>query len=119
MIAMIFEYWMDGSDADLADDYNATSARLRELLAEVDGFAGVERFASCSEPDKFLTVGFFADEAAVARWRNDPAHRRAQELGRGRFFTDYRLRMARVIRDYGPARRSEAPLDSRQHHGGR
>ena len=101
---------------DVAADYAATSAGLRELLVDLDGFGGVERFESCTEPGKFVAIGFFDDEAAVERWRNESTHRRAQRLGRDRFFTDYRLRMADVVRDYGPRDRHQAPSDSNHHH---
>ena len=116
MIAMIFEFWMEPDDTSVFDEYSATSAELRRVLAGFDGFAGVERFESCSEPGKFVAVGFFADEDAVTRWRNAPAHRHAQELGRSRYFTNYRLRMAELVRDYGPTERAEAPNDSIKHH---
>lgn len=111
---MIFEYWM--SNHGVQDEYTATSAGLRCELAEFAGFRAVERFESCGEPGKFVAIGFFDDEAAVTRWRNHPTHRAAQELGRNRFFTDYRLRMAEVIRDYGPDQRASAPADSNRHH---
>jgi heme-degrading monooxygenase HmoA len=116
VIAMIFEFWMDPTNDDLFDEYSATSAELRSALAEIDGFGGVERFQSCTEPGKFVAVGFFDDEAAVAQWRNHPAHRHAQELGRSRYFTNYRLRMAELVRDYGPHTRADAPTDSNAHH---
>ncbi len=111
MIAMIFEFWMNPDDA-LQDQYAATSSALRTVLADIDGFAGVERYESCRQPGKFVAIGFFVDEEAVARWRNHPAHRRAQELGRRNYFTNYRLRMAELIRDYGPTSRAEVPADS-------
>lgn len=115
MIAMIFEYWLD---PNAAEDYYVESARLRELLPDLDGFEGIERFESTSEPGKFVSIGFFRDEGAVAAWRNMSPHRRAQALGRRRLFTDYRLRMAEVVRDYGPADRAQAPADSRRAHDG-
>ncbi len=90
MIAMIFEFWMTPGD-DVFADYSATSTELRAVLTDIDGFGGVERFESCSEPGKFVAVGFFDAEAAVERWRNEPAHRHAQTLGRNRYFTEYRL----------------------------
>ena len=60
----------------------------------------------------FVAVGFFDDERAVSAWRADPEHRRVQVLGRERLLTGYRLRMARVVRDYGSVDRAQAPLDS-------
>lgn len=116
MIAMIFEFWFDPDHPDIYDEYLTESTNLRELLPDVEGFRGVERFQSQSDPSKFVALGFFDDEQAVTRWRTTTAHRRAQGLGRSRFFTDYRLRMAEVTRDYGPHRRDEAPVDSRRAH---
>ncbi len=116
VIAMIFEFWMDPDDTDAFDDYAATSAGLRTVLGDLDGFSGVERFESCTQPGKFVAIGFFDDETAVTAWRNHPSHREAQEQGRARYFTDYRLRMAELVRDYGPADRSQAPVDSNAHH---
>jgi heme-degrading monooxygenase HmoA len=64
-----------------------------------------------------LSLSFFRDEAAVNAWRNLEAHRRAQALGRGEIFGDYRLRIAGVMRDYGISDRADAPADSRSKHG--
>lgn len=115
MIAVIFEVWpADGRE----DDYLAEAARMRPLVEEVEGFVSVERFRSITDPGKLLSVSFFEDEEALARWRNLPEHRRAQALGRGGLFAGYRLRVAHVLRDYGHDRREEAPADSRTAHGG-
>lgn len=114
---MIFEYWFDPDDDEAYQEYLEESARLRELLPSVDGFAGIERFASEKESRHFLAIGYFTGEDAVAAWRNHPVHRRAQSLGRSRFFAGYRLRMAEVVRDYGPGDRVQAPADSRRVHG--
>jgi heme-degrading monooxygenase HmoA len=119
VIAMIFEFWFDPDKPDVFDEYLVASAELRTHLAGLDGFGGVGRFESCSEPGKFVAIGFFDTEEAVTAWRNRPEHRRVQTLGRRRFFTNYRLRMAEVIRNYGPDDRHQAPADSRATHNGK
>ena len=43
-------------------------------------------------------------------------HRQAQAKGRRSVFSDYRLRVAHVVRDYGMNDRSQAPVDSRNIH---
>ena len=79
-----------------------------------------ERFSSLTEEGKLLSLSFWRDEAAVARWRNLEAHRRAQAAGRGGIFRDYRLRIATVLRDYGMSeRREQAPSDSQAFHAPR
>ena len=63
-----------------------------------------------------VSLSFFRDEEAVAKWRNTSAHRATQRRGRGGVFADYRLRVARVERDYGMFDRDQVPVDSRETH---
>ncbi|MGC1506065.1 MAG: antibiotic biosynthesis monooxygenase [Sulfitobacter sp.] len=114
MIAVIFEVM---PDPEHKTDYLDIAAEMRPLVEEVEGFISVERFQSLTNPNKLLSLSFFEDEAAVARWRSLAAHRKAQAKGRKGIFTDYHLRIAHVIRDYGMFDREEAPTDSRASHG--
>jgi heme-degrading monooxygenase HmoA len=106
MIAVIFEVELAG---DGHDSYIEHAARLRPLLAEVDGFISVERFQSLNNPSKLVSLSFWRDEAAVSAWREHAEHRITQAAGRAGIFEDYRLRVAHVVRDYGQYERSEAP----------
>ena len=115
MIAIIFE---SKPYPDQKDRYLDAAARLKPLLADIDGFISVERFQSLTDPEKILSISFWRDEEAVAKWRQVEQHRRIQEAGRKAIFADYRLRVASVIRDYGLKERDEAPADSRAAHGG-
>jgi heme-degrading monooxygenase HmoA len=116
MIAVIFEVWpADGR----REGYLDHATRLRPELEKIDGFVSVERFQSITDPAKMLSLSFWRDEAAVARWRNQVQHRATQKAGRSGVFRDYRLRVAAVVRDYGMnERREQAPQDSKQAHGG-
>lgn len=113
MIAVIFEVWID---PEHRQDYIEQAAKLRALLEGIDGFISVERFQSLIEPDKILSLSFFRDEDAVKAWRNTMQHRQAQALGRNEYFRDYRIRITRVLRDYGMDSREQAPDDSKQIH---
>lgn len=113
MIAVIFEAFVPG---DAQAEYLDLAGELRPLLADIDGFVSIERFQSLTTPGKVLSLSFWRDEAAVAQWRNLPEHRRVQAAGRDHIFTDYRLRIAEVSRDYGMTAREEAPADSRNAH---
>ncbi len=113
MIAVLFE----GIPADgQAPRYLELAADLVPLLEECDGFISIERFQSLANPGKLLSLSFWRDEAAVASWRNQPAHRATQSEGRTSVFSDYRLRVAAVVRDYGHGDRDQAPADSRHCH---
>lgn len=115
MIAVIFEVEPAGAAEQIR--YLEIAAGLKRRLEQVDGFISVERFESLATPGKFLSLSFFEDETALAAWRNTPEHRLAQAEGRERLFAQYRLRIARVMRDYGPHERDQAPEDSRRAHG--
>ena len=114
MIAVIFEF---EPQADARQEYLDTAAGLSPLLEKADGFISIESFESLSQPGRILSLSFWRDEDAVRKWRNLEAHRSAQEAGRGRLFSAYRLRVAQVLRDYGMQERAEAPEDSRRVHG--
>ena len=114
MIAVIFEVRPAPGHSDR---YLELAAALRPTLEQIDGYVSVERFRSLSNPDKLLSLSFWRDEAAVKAWRTTPQHRATQAVGRDAVFSDYRLRIAAVVRDYGMTDRAEAPADSRVAHG--
>jgi len=114
MIAVIFEVW---PAQGRADEYFALALSLRADLEKIDGFISIERFESVTNRGKFVSISFWRDEEAVRAWRNVEGHRHAQAEGRRGIFTDYRIRVASVIRDYGMQARDEIPDDSRKAHG--
>jgi heme-degrading monooxygenase HmoA len=114
MIAVIFE--VEPADGR-RQAYLDIAAELKPRLEQVEGFVSIERFESLTTPGKILSLSIWRDEAAVAAWRAVGEHRRAPAAGRGEIFTDYRLRVASVIRDYGMTERAEAPADSRAVNG--
>lgn len=114
MMVVIFEVWpRDGRKVDYMDH----AARLRDALSAVDGFISVERFQSLCDTGKLLSLSFWRDEEAVAQWRTQVQHRATQPAGRSGVFSDYRIRIAAVVRDYATSeRREQAPEDSRAAH---
>ena len=106
MHAVIFEVV---PEPERRQDYLDIAAKLRPELEKIDGFVSIERFESLTRPGKILSLSFWRDEAAVARWRRHEQHREAQIAGRSGIFRDYRLRVASVVRDYGMNDRTEAP----------
>jgi heme-degrading monooxygenase HmoA len=113
MIAVIFEVQ---PASGRKDDYLNIAAQMRPMVEQVEGFISVERFQSLTDPSKILSLSFFTDEAAIARWRTLAPHRNAQGQGRAGVFDDYRLRIAHVLRDYGMFDRAQVPKDSKLAH---
>lgn len=115
MIAVIFEVQPAAAQKQA---YLDAAAMLRPQLEQIDGFLSIERFESLTQPGKLLSLSFWRDEEAVRQWRNLEAHRKVQAMGRASVFSDYRLRVAEVVRDYGMEDRAQAPADSRKAHEG-
>lgn len=113
MIAVIFEVEPAAGERQT---YLNEASDLKPLLETIDGFISLERFQSLASEAKILSLSFWRDEAAIARWRTTPEHRAAQRMGRNGVFANYRLRIAAVIRDYGLTSREEAPPDSKAEH---
>ncbi|MFD9899908.1 antibiotic biosynthesis monooxygenase family protein [Mesorhizobium sp. UC22_110] len=114
MIAVIFEVTPAEGKRGA---YLGIAADLRPLLDGMDGFISIERFQSLTDPARVLSLSFWRDEEAVRQWRNSEDHRQAQKAGRAGIFSDYRLRIAHVVRDYGMFDRAEVPADSQKAHG--
>lgn len=113
MIAVIFEVYPAKGKID---EYLEIATHLKPILEKIDGFISIERFSSLAEEGKVLSLPFWKDEEAINEWRNQEVHRRAQEKGRGGVFSNYRLRVANVSRDYGRSEREQAPVDSKKVH---
>jgi heme-degrading monooxygenase HmoA len=113
MIAVIFEVELQ---AGRTTDYLEIAKDLHPIVEEIDGFISIERFESLVQPGKLLSLSLWRDEEAVREWRNVEEHRQAQHNGRNGIFSEYRLRIANVIREYGMHERDEAPDDSKAVH---
>ena len=51
--------------------------------------------------DLGITISYWASEADARVWKQVSEHLGAQALGRSRWYAAYRVRIARVERDYG------------------
>ena len=109
MIAVLFEVW---PAPGRQSRYLELAMALRPELDRIDGFLAIERFESLAEPGKLLSLSFWRDEATIAAWRNSVSHRATQSEGRQGVFSDYRLRISNIVRDYGMTNRAQAPADS-------
>jgi heme-degrading monooxygenase HmoA len=109
MLAVIFEVipTKEGKSA-----YLQIAAGLRKFLENRDGFISMERFQSLTEEGKLLSLSFWRDESAIEEWRNILEHSMAQRKGKEFLFHSYRIRVAKVVRDYTETDRAGAPSDS-------
>lgn len=104
MIAVIFEA---NSHLDKQARYLDIASELKPLLEQIDGFIAIERFQSLSESGKILSLSWWRDEESVLAWKKNVFHQQAQAEGRASIFSYYRIRVARVLRDYSSENRGE------------
>ena len=91
------------------DGYEVMSTRMRALAAEQSGYLGIE-----SARDRLgITVSYWRSEADAYAWKQVMAHTVAQQRGRDVWYSEYRVRVATVTREYGsrdsPHSDAEAP----------
>ena len=81
------------------EDYGYTqmAARMMELACEQLGFLGVES----AREEVGITVSYWSDLEAIKTWKANVEHRAAQRLGREKWYTSFKIRIAKVERDYG------------------
>jgi heme-degrading monooxygenase HmoA len=78
------------------EEYDATAVRMEELAAQQPGFLGIE-----SVRDGLgITVSYWESLDAIAAWKAQDEHLLAQQHGRGKWYQNYKVRVARVERDY-------------------
>ena len=77
------------------------AARMVELAKKQGGFLGVESASRTSEGFG-ITVSYWRDLESIRRWKKAQSeHAAAQKMGREAFYRSYRLRIARVEREWG------------------
>lgn len=79
--------------------YHAMAERMVELAREQPGFLGVESVRDAS--GNGLTVSYWQTLEAIAAWRRHAEHAIAQREGKRQWYAAFRLRTARVEREYG------------------
>ena len=92
---MIFTSVRSGEDGD---EYEATDARLLELVTQQPGYLGVE---ALDDGVAGISVSYWATNDDAHAWKQVSEHVAAQRLGRDRWYAAYRVRVATVDRDYG------------------
>ena len=86
--------------ADDAEGYSTMADRMVALAREQEGFIDVESASRTSEGFG-ITVSYWRDLESIKKWKAQSEHAAAQRMGRDAFYKNYRLRVARVERDYG------------------
>lgn len=102
MIAVLFE-----ADAVAAkqERYLELAAELKPLLADIDGFIAIERFQSLTTPGKILVIPGGVMRKPFRHGEIIIFTVRRRRRGARQFFSFYRIRIARLEREYSSENR--------------
>jgi heme-degrading monooxygenase HmoA len=81
---------------DVDNGYEETSLRMIELARLQEGFLGYESAKS----EVGITVSYWKDLESIKKWKANVEHRIAQERGKKEWYSSYKVRIARVEREY-------------------
>ncbi len=98
MYMVVFESWRDETHDERYADY---AQKMLALASDMPGFVAFEHFTSSDDTGKALSLSVWESEEAIKAWREHAEHRVAQALGQTDFYRAYRLRVAKIERDYG------------------
>jgi heme-degrading monooxygenase HmoA len=73
------------------EEYGTLAAEMTALAKGMPGFVSSKTFTHTD--GERVTVVTFADIESHNAWREHPAHRAAQDLGRTRFYSEYSIQV--------------------------
>jgi heme-degrading monooxygenase HmoA len=91
--------------AEAGDDYHHMAAEMLATAQQMPGF--IEYKAFRADDGERISVIWWKDLETLAAWRNHPRHRVAQKTGRERWYENYKIEIAEVVRG-GAFERPEA-----------
>jgi heme-degrading monooxygenase HmoA len=82
--------------SEIDEGYAETTALMVELAAQQPGFLGLESVRETLG----ITISYWADLDSIKNWKRQTDHLQAQKMGREKWYTAYKTRIAKVERDY-------------------
>lgn len=77
--------------------YGEVADRMVSLAEQQPGFLGMES----AREDVGVTVSYWQDLDSIKQWKQNVEHLGAQKMGREQWYETFKVRIAKVERDYG------------------
>ncbi len=77
--------------------YAEMANRMEELAKEQPGYLGIES----AREELGITVSYWKDLESIRHWKMNVEHLQAQQLGKEKWYAQFKLRVCKVERDYG------------------
>jgi heme-degrading monooxygenase HmoA len=90
MYAVIFT----ATTKELDTEYVEMAAHLREIaIAKY----GCTEFTSCTEGNREIAISYWPSLENISAWRDDEEHKRAQLLGKSKWYESYRVHITNIL----------------------
>ena len=93
MYAVIFK----AKITTLDESYTEMAKKMRELAMNKYGCTD---FVSATEEGYEIAISYWETQEQIKQWKQDAEHLVAQELGRSRWYTSYKVEVVKIIREY-------------------
>jgi heme-degrading monooxygenase HmoA len=77
--------------------YSQMSEKIVELASQQPGFLGVES----AREDVGMTVSYWRDLESIKQWKENVEHMKVQKKGHEKWYSSFKVRIAKVEHDYG------------------
>ena len=79
------------------NDYSITAEKMVELAQQQEGYLGIES----ARNELGITVSYWKSLEAIKNWKLNIDHTEVREKGRAIWYTQFKVRICKVEREYG------------------
>ncbi len=79
--------------------YNEMASKMEELAAQQPGYIGIESVRNETTREG-ITVSYWKDLESISNWKMNAEHQLAQQLGKEKWYAQYKVRICKVEREY-------------------
>ena len=82
---------------EVDDQYSQMAQSMRDLVFSK---YGCEEFNSSTEGDVEIAISYWQDLKSIQEWKKDLKHLEAQSLGKQKWYSWYKVEIAKIERSY-------------------
>ena len=83
---------------DLDEEYAQTADRMRDIAMKE---YGCTEFIANSEGDLEIAISYWKSLEDIQAWKNNPEHKKAQALGKQKWYESFEVQVVEVLKEYG------------------
>ena len=82
---------------EFGSEYTEMATKMRDLA--INEYNCIE-FISCAEGKKEISISYWENMGHIKSWKNNIQHLEAQELGRNKWYSSYKIEITKIGHSY-------------------